>query len=315
METRHFDDEKNEKDIDILVLGSLNMDLIIESERNPYPGETIRGRNFMTLPGGKGNNQAVAIGRLGGNVCFAGCVGDDSYGNMLIENLVNNKVGIEGVEKLDNISTGIAIINVFHGENAIILSPGANGKNGRAVISNIEELIERAKILLLQLEIPLATVEWAVEYAHSVGSKVVMNPAPAAKINENVYKYIDFLIPNEIEAKLLLGYSADDSIEYGQLVREFMNKGVKNTVITLGKDGSIFNIENLIIKQPAYNVKVVDSTGAGDAFIGGFCYGLSIGMDTREAVKYGTKVSAIKVTRMGAQSGLPSFSDIENFNM
>lgn len=301
------------KDIDILVLGSLNMDLVIESERNPYPGETIRGKNFSTFPGGKGNNQAVAIGRLEGDVAFAGCLGADSYGSQLIENLKANNVKDYGIYISDKSSTGLAVINVFNGQNTIVLFGGANDSCLKENIKNVEVLINRSKILLMQLEIPMDTIEWAAQIAIQNNTRVILNPAPAAFLSDKLYKNIDTLLPNEIEAKLLLGYNADEEVDYGFLTEMFIKKGVKNVIITLGKDGVIFNNGSEIKKVGAYSVKAIDTTGAGDSFIGGFCYLLSKGKSMMESITFATAVAAIKVTRMGAQSGLPTLDEVNNF--
>lgn len=301
------------KDIDILVLGSLNMDLVIESDRAPYPGETLMGKAFFTSPGGKGNNQAIAAGRLGGRVVFVGCVGDDSYGSELINNLINNNVGVDGINKINDQSTGLAIINIFQGDNTIILHSGANARCITDELHSLEILISRARMLLMQLEIPIETVMKAIDITKRYGTKVILNPAPAIKLNDKAYKDVDYLILNEIESKILLGYDLNETIEHEKLIREFIHRGAKNIVITLGKDGALFNHEDKIMKQPSYKVNAVDSTGAGDAFIGGFCYALIRGLNIQEAVVFGSKTAAIKVTRMGAQKGLPTMEDIEDF--
>lgn len=301
------------KDIDILVLGSLNMDLVIESEKNPYPGETLRGSNFFVNPGGKGNNQAVAIGRLGGNAAFAGCVGNDGYGKQLLDNLLNNNVKTLGVKTIEGVSTGIAIINVFKGQNTILLYEGANAKCTLGNISNLEELIARAKMLLMQLEVPINTVYEAVDLAEKYNTKVILNPAPAAALEESIYKKLYMLIPNEIEAKQLLGYKAEDNISYQQLVEIFNRKGVENVIITRGKEGVTYNYEGGILHEPACLVEAVDSTGAGDAFTGALCFLLSKGASLPRAISYATKVAAIKVTRLGAQSALPTDEEVEGF--
>jgi ribokinase len=302
------------KDIDILVLGSLNMDLVIESEKNPYPGETLRGSNFFVNPGGKGNNQAVAIGRLGGNVAFAGCVGNDGYGKQLLDNLFNNNVKTFGVKTIEGVSTGIAIINVFKGQNTILLYEGANAKCTLDNISNLEELIARAKMLLMQLEVPINTINEAIDLAEKYNTKVILNPAPAAALKDYIFQKVDTLIPNEIEAKQLLGYKAEDHISYEELVETYRGKGVKNIIITRGKEGVTYNYEGEILHEPACVVEVVDSTGAGDAFTGGLCFSLSKGASLPEAVSYATKVAAIKVTRLGAQNALPSAEEVESFS-
>jgi len=296
-----------EKDIDVLVIGSINMDLVIQSERNPIPGETIRGSNFSIMPGGKGNNQGVAIGRLGGKVAFAGCVGEDEYGRLLLENLINNNVDISGIVRT-NMPTGVALINVFDGQNTIILYSGANAKCIHENLLGLVELIKRAKILLLQLEIPMETVEWAIDKAKEMDTKVILNPAPATILKEELYKKIDILIPNEIEARELLGL--DDKTSYEDLLKVFIEKGVKKVIITLGSNGVIFSDGEKVYYKPAYKVKAIDSTGAGDAFIGGLCTGISKGKSFLEAVDYASRVAAIKVTRLGAQEALPREEEV-----
>ncbi|HEY5561333.1 MAG TPA: ribokinase [Clostridiaceae bacterium] len=298
------------KDIDILVIGSLNMDLIIESERNPKPGETIRGTNFYIMPGGKGNNQGVAIGRLGGKITFAGCLGEDEYGRLLAENLKNNNVDISGVIRT-NTPTGTALINVFNGQNTIILYSGANSKCSHENLLGLEELIKRSKILLMQLEIPMETVEWAIDKAKEMDTKVILNPAPASVLKDELYKKIDILIPNEIEARDLL--SLDDKTSYEELLNIFINKGVNKVIITLGSEGVIYSEGENVYNKPAYKVKAIDSTGAGDAFIGGLCTSISKGKSFEEAIDYASRVAAIKVTRFGAQEALPREEEVEAF--
>lgn len=301
------------KDIDVLVLGSMNMDIIIESDRNPYPGETIRGNNFFMSAGGKGNNQAVTIGRLGGNVAFLGCVGDDDYGNRLVANLKVNNVRDCGVHFTKDVGTGLAMINIFKGQNTIILYEGANVRCTEYYLTNIEELIKRSRILLMQLEIPLATVEFAARKAKENSTIVVLNPAPMIMFDKNLYEYVDIFIPNELEAKVILDMNSEVEINKEVLIKELLNKGIKNAIVTLGSDGVIYNIGEKVCFEEAYKVQVVDTTGAGDAFIGGFCYGLSKAWSMEKAIQFGNKVAAVKVTKLGAQTALPTLIEVNNF--
>lgn len=302
-----------DKDIDVLVLGSLNMDLIIETDRNPYPGETIRGKAFYTSPGGKGDNQAVAIGRLGGNVSFMGCVGKDEYGRQLIANLIDNHVNTGGIAELDGVSTGLAFINVFKGQNTIILYAGANGQCTIDQMKHYEGMIKRARILLMQLEIPLETVVWAASVAKKSDTMVVLNPAPAVTLDDEFYRDIDVLVPNELEAQQLLDMEVKRRSDYDKMVTMLTDMGVKNAIITLGSKGMIYNSGSGIKHKPAYEVKAVDSTGAGDAFIGGLCHALAQGMDMDRATDYANAVAAISVTRIGAQSASPTAKEVEEF--
>lgn len=302
-----------DKDIGILVLGSLNMDLIIETDRHPYPGETIRGKAFYASPGGKGDNQAVAIGRLGGDVAFTGCVGNDAYGRQLVDNLAANGVNTKGLMMLDDASTGLALINVFGGQNTIILYPGANSRCSIELVKRHEDMIKRAHILLMQLEIPMETVLWATSIAKKAGTMVILNPAPAAQLDEALYENVDVLVPNELEAQQLLSIEIEGFADYEKIISMFLDKGVKHVLITLGDKGVIYNTEGGIERKPAYKVKAVDSTGAGDAFIGGLCFALSRGMALENAVDYANAVAAIAVTRMGAQSASPTAKEVEEF--
>jgi ribokinase len=301
------------KDIDVLVLGSMNMDIIIESDRNPYPGETIRGNNFFMSAGGKGNNQAVTIGRLGGNVAFLGCVGDDDYGKRLVTNLKMNNVKDCGVHLAKDVGTGLAMINIFNGQNAIILYEGANARCTEDYLTNVEELIKRSKILLMQLEIPLATVEFAAKKAKENSTTVVLNPAPMIMFNKKLYEYVDIIIPNELEAKAIIDMKSEVEISKEVLIEELLNNGIKNVIITLGSDGVIYNIGNKICFEGAYKVQAIDTTGAGDAFIGGFCYGLSKDWSIEKAVQFGNRVAAVKVTKLGAQTALPTLLEVNKF--
>ncbi|AEE97528.1 ribokinase [Mahella australiensis] len=301
------------KDIDILVLGSLDMDLTVETDRRPYPGETLKSRAFYKSPGGKGNNQAVAIARLGGNVAFAGCVGRDSYGEQLVANLAKNNVRTSDILTLDNIDTGLAFINVFRGQNTIISYQGANSQCTIERMRHCEGLIERATILLMQLEIPIDTVIWAASIARRSDTMVVLNPSPAVPLDDELYGSIDVLVLNKFEAQELLGMEVKEDADCEKMIAMFLDQGVKNVFITLGDKGVMYNYKGTVKRRPAYNVKVVDPTGAGSAFTGGLCYALTRGMDIDRAADYASAVAAIAITRMGAQSALPSAMEVERF--
>jgi len=299
----------NHSNANIVVLGSLNMDLVTETERDPYPGETIKSKLFRTSPGGKGNNQAVAISKLGGHVDFAGCVGNDQYGEQLLDNLIVNNVDPRHIKRLNDVFTGMAFINVFNGQNTIILYEGANGYCTVERMEYCEELIKKAKILLMQLEIPFETVKWAARIAKANNTLVILNPAPAVVPDKEIYKDIDVLVPNEVEAQQLSDIKIKHDNDYSLIINKFKSLGVSNVIITLGDKGVLYG-ENYI---KAYKVEALDSTGAGDAFIGGLCYALSCDMLIKDAIGYANAVAAISVTRIGAQSALPDNEEVKHF--
>jgi len=302
-----------DKDIDVLVLGSIDMDLTVETDRRPYPGETLRSKAFYKSPGGKGNNQAVAAARLGANVVFAGCVGRDSYGEQLIANLNRNKVRTSDVLVLDGYDTGLAFINVFRGQNTIISYQGANSQCTIERMRHCESLIGRSKVLLMQLEIPIDTVVWAASIASRTDTMVVLNPSPATHLDEDIYSDVDILVLNKFEAQEALGMEVKEEADCEKMISMFVDYGVKNVFLTLGDKGVMYNYKGAIKQKPAYKVKVVDPTGAGSAFTGGLCYALTRGMDIEQAADYASAVAAIAITRMGAQSALPSAMEVERF--
>ncbi|WP_026486509.1 ribokinase [Caldanaerobius polysaccharolyticus] len=284
---------------DVVVLGSLNMDLVLKTERNPSPGETICSQSFEMHPGGKGNNQAVALGKLGAEVLMLGCVGRDDYGKRLVRNLRENGVNADYILEVDD-SSGIAFINVFKGQNTIILYSGANGHCTVDTVKPYAHIIKGAKILLTQLEIPYETVKWALKTAHDNGVITVLNPAPARPLDEDIWRNVDVIVPNEIECKALLEPEAN-RMEYGDIIKRIIDKSVKNVVVTLGAQGCVYNSGDTIKRQEAVATNVVDTTGAGDAFIGGLVFALSKGKGIDEAVWAGSRVAAIKIGFMGAQ--------------
>lgn len=293
----------------ILVVGSMNMDLTIETERIPKIGETITGKGFKTLPGGKGLNQAIACARLGGNVKFLGAVGDDAYGSQLIETLQSENIVYEG-NVLENTSSGIAVITVCNGDNCIVLDGGANSNVSLDMLDEKKSLFEWAEYVIFQLEIPLETVVRGAELAKQCGAKVVLNPAPAKELPNELYQYVDIIVPNESETEILTGISLMDNESCEQAVLNFKNKGVNQVVITLGEKGCVFNSNDKIIFENAIKTEVVDTTAAGDSFIGAICVALGNGKTINEAVRFATKVSSISVSRRGASCSIPYFEEI-----
>lgn len=283
----------------ILVIGSINKDLVVNTPRFPKEGETILGNSFTTSNGGKGANQACAIGKLGGNVSMLGAVGNDSFGKDLSNALSSNNVNIDNLIIKDNVATGIAIITVAQsGANNIVVAQGANALITKDDIK--EELISMYDIIVMQLEIPLDIAKYAACMAKKLGKTVVLNPSPAVKLDREFLSCIDIVIPNETEIDIVGG------VDY------ILECGVKNIILTLGAEGC-----DLITKEKrkhfdAYNVQVVDTTAAGDSFLGGVIRMLADDKTMEEAIIFAVKVSNITVTRKGAIDSIPNYNEVIN---
>ncbi|PCG20113.1 ribokinase [Brachyspira sp. G79] len=283
----------------ILVIGSINKDLVVNTERFPEAGETILGNSFTTNNGGKGANQACAIGKLGGNVSILGVVGNDNFGKDLSDALSSNNVNIDNLIVKDNVSTGIALITVTKsGANNIIVVQGANALIMKDDIK--EELISMYDIIVMQLEIPLDIAKYAACMAKKLGKTVVLNPSPAVKLDKEFLSCIDILIPNETEIGIIGG------VDY------ILECGVKNIILTLGAEGC-----DLITKEKrkhfdAYNVHAADTTAAGDSFLGGVVRMLADDKTMEEAIIFAVKVSNITVTRKGAIDSIPNYNEVIN---
>jgi len=297
----------------ILVIGSLNMDLVIMSERHPKLGETIIGKSFFQISGGKGGNQAVAISKLGGEVTMFGCVGKDSYGDILIEELKKNNVNIEYIKKVEK-NTGIATIVVDeNADNTIIVIPGANFEITTKDIDKNVDLIKDADIVLLQLEIPIDVVEYILKKSKEYNKITILNPAPAKKLSIGIIKNVDYLVPNETELELLSGMSTDSQKEVLAASKKLIDMGVKNLIVTMGKNGSIFIDKDKIVKVGIRKVKAIDPTAAGDSYIGGVIRMMAEKKNIEEAMEFGACVGAITVTKKGAQSSLPTWDEVVNY--
>lgn len=288
------------------------MDIVLETPRIPKVGETISGKNIMQTPGGKGANQAYAVGKLGGNVGMIGAVGDDSFGHTLKENLESVGVDAAGVEMFSGEPTGQAYIAVDEkGENSIILIAGTNGMITKEMIKNNLKKIQESDIIIMQLEIPLEVVEYVKELAVEFGKIVIVDPAPAiANLPDSFWKGIDYIKPNETELEILIGKEMKNLEELKKGARIMLEKGVKNVVVTLGGDGCLFVSAEREEFFPANKVKVVDTTAAGDSFTAGMALALSKGENCKEAIQFGQKVSAIVVSRMGAQTSIPAIEEL-----
>lgn len=301
----------------IVVIGSINMDLVLRVPRMPLPGETLTGGAFRTIPGGKGANQAVACARLSGKVAaggqqvaMIGCVGDDAFGATLRAALVGDGIIDSHITTLPGVASGIASILVDdNGQNSIVIAGGANDLLSPAHIDAAQGLIEQADIVVLQLETPMATVVHAIQLARSLGKTVVLNPAPAASLPDGVLELVDYLIPNEIEAAMLAGVSPDGA-DVQALAAALQKLGSDNVIITLGSKGVHAALYGGDFTFPAEVVQAVDTTAAGDTFIGGFVAGLASGMDEAEAIQQGQRAAAWSVTKPGAQTSIPHLHEL-----
>ena len=290
----------------IIVIGSSNTDMVIKSKKLPAPGETILGGTFLMNPGGKGANQAVAAARLRGNVTFVAKTGNDVFGSEAKQLFDNEHIDTRFLISDDNNPSGVALINVDeNGENSIVVASGSNGTLSAYDINENVFKTEPDDIFLMQLEIPVGTVEYVAQKAASNGNKVILNPAPARQLSNDLLSCLYMIIPNETEAEILTGIKVTDSETAEKAARKLYAKGVKNVVITMGGSGAfLFTPGNskMIYVVP---VKAVDTTAAGDVFCGALAVALSEGKKTEEAVVFANKAAGISVTRMGAQASAP----------
>lgn len=297
----------------IVVVGSLNMDSVVETGHMPKPGETIAGRQVTLIPGGKGANQAYAIGKLGGCVSMIGAVGNDAFGKALKRSL--NRVGVDTtfVFTMPGETTGQAFITVDdQGENSIIIIAGTNGKVNETLIQDCMQCISDSDIIVMQMEIPQKTIRFVKKLACSMGKTVILDPAPAiAGLEDEFWQGIDYLKPNETELEILTGRKIDSEKEMVEGARSLIDKGVRTVIITMGSKGCLCVTEDSVEKYPIHACQAVDTTAAGDSFTGAFALALSEGKDCREAIKFGQKVSAVVVTRKGAQTSIPSRNELE----
>ncbi len=286
----------------IVVLGSINTDFVIQTPRFPRVGETVLGEEYKVHYGGKGANQAIAAARLGSNVSMIARVGNDSYGKSAIQNLEKQSVNVNSIAVDDNAPSGVAFVIIDDsGNNSIIVSPGANHQIGISDLEQAKELFTKDTILITQFEIALPTVIAGIKLAKSRGSHVILNPSPIMKLDAQVYQMVDTLILNETELQTI---SQSEDIDVG--LHAIKQLGIKQIILTLGKNGCILFQNDQKSNFPSYKVKVVDTTGAGDAFIGGFSTALSEGQDLFTACKWGNAAGAIATTFSGAQTSLPN---------
>lgn len=299
----------------IVVVGSSNTDMVIKSAHLPKPGETILGGKFLMNPGGKGANQAVAVARLGGDVSFVCKVGNDVFGKEAIAKYSEDHINVDNVSVSSDQPSGIALINIDeNGENCISVASGANYSLSEEDINRAESVIKAASIVLLQLEIPIQTVDYAARMAKQYGALVVLNPAPAPKeaLSSELLSNVDMIIPNSTEIETITGRCATDSKSAQDAIGQIVSEGVKTVIVTLGSEGTIVFHNGEYKRIPAYHVEAIDTTAAGDTFCGGLCVALAEGKTVFEAVQFGTKAASICVTRMGAQGSIPSRSEMDD---
>ena len=296
----------------VVVVGSINMDLVTRCKRAPKGGETLFGEEFFQVPGGKGANQAVAIGKLGTEVTMLGKVGKDSFGKDLINSMKESGVDARYIEEGEK-STGIAkIIVEENGQNRILVVAGANSEVDKAYIDRHLDAIKECDIVVAQLEIPVETVAYALAKAKEFGKMTILNPAPARELDDEIIKNSDLIIPNESELALITGMPTETEEEIKKAGEKLLDMGVSNLIVTLGSKGSLILNRETCEFHLAYKVKAIDTTAAGDSFIGGLVRELKDN-NVGEAIEFATKVSAIAVTRKGAQTSIPTIEEVENF--
>lgn len=298
----------------IVVVGSSNMDLVAKAPRIPVVGETLTGTDFFMLPGGKGANQAVAAAKLGADVIFVAKLGKDVFASKSLENFKSVNINTKHIEQLEGVPSGIAIIAVDdNGENIIIVVPGANGKLMPADVDKAESDIANAAVVVCQLEVPIETVEQAAKIANKNNVPFILDPAPARALGDELLGMVDIIKPNETEAEILTGVKVTDEASAGKAADVLLAKGIGTVIITLGEKGLMLATKDGKEMIASNKVKAVDSTAAGDAFTGSLAYGLANGQSLRDAAVYANMVAAISVTRLGAQSSMPTKEEVDAF--
>lgn len=299
----------------IVIIGSANTDLIVQADRIPKPGETVLGGEFRMVSGGKGANQAVTVARLGGDACFVARVGNDLFGDELMARYAAERMDTSHIIRDPSAATGIALVSVdAQAENCIVVAPGANGCLSKADIDRVLPVLAGAGYLLIQFEIPLDVVEYAIKTAAAAGVKVILNPAPAALLDESCFKYIYAITPNETECALLTGIEIRSDADVSAAADILLRKGVGNVMITCGSRGAMIHSKGFTDRIPACKVDAVDTTAAGDVFNGALTVALAEGKTLSEAARFATCAAAVSVTRLGAQSSIPTRSEVDELH-
>ena len=298
----------------ILVVGSSNTDMVVKTKALPGPGQTVLGGAFFMNPGGKGANQAVAAARLRGKVTFLTRLGTDIFGAQTKDQLIKEAIDPRYILADAKTPSGIALITVDEkGENCIVVAPGANANLNTQDIEAAQEAIEAAAIILVQLEIPLETVTALVHLAAKLNKPIILNPAPARPLPDELLQHITILTPNEKEAELLTGIPVTDIDSATKAARTLQSRGVQTVIITLGKNGALVHNNTTSIHLPAPPVEAVDTTAAGDVFNGALATALAENKPIREAAVFANHAAALSVTRLGAQSSAPTKAEVEAF--
>lgn len=298
----------------IIVVGSTNTDMVVKTQYFPFPGETVLGGDFFMTQGGKGANQAVAAARLGGAVKFITRLGDDIFGKEALRTLQQESIDISSVQIDENANSGVALITVDeNAENSIVVAPGANANLKFSDDDLLRDLFTYDSILLVQLEIPLNTVDYVCASARSKGALVVLNPAPALPLNVGILKNVDIITPNQREATLLSGIDVLDEDSTILAAGKIHDLGPDTVIITLGKKGVYVSENRKGIWIPAVEVEAIDTTAAGDVFNGALVTALADGSKLHDAVKLASRAAALSVTRIGAQSSAPTREELSSF--
>lgn len=296
----------------IVVIGSSNTDMVVKTNKFPVPGETILGGEFFMFSGGKGANQAVAAARMGSEVTLICKTGDDIFGQRSIEEFKKEGIVTNYIQKDADKASGTALILVdANGENEIVVASGANEKLSEINIEVAHAAIMEADVLLLQLEIPIASVLYAAKKAFDLGKKVILNPAPAQKLPEELFGYLYLITPNETEAEILTGIKVTDRNSAAAAAEKLVLMGVQNAIITMGSEGAYFKNRAIEMLVKAPKVNAIDTTAAGDTFNGVLAVGITSGRDWEESISFACQAAAISVTRMGAQASMPYLKEVE----
>ena len=299
----------------LIVVGSSNTDMVIKADRLPAPGETILGGTFFMNPGGKGANQAVAAARLGGQVSFVARIGDDIFGRRSIQIFESEGINTDYVFSDANHPSGVALITVDkNGENCIVVAPGANAALSKADIEKARGLVQQAALVLVQLEIPISTVEYLVQLAREANVRVVLNPAPACFLPDNLLQDISIITPNRNELEMLTGAALSDRQSIEKAMKVLHQKGIRSVIVTLGREGALVLDEGAYTLISAPEVQAVDTTAAGDVFNGALAVALSQGQPVLEATRFACTAAAISVTRLGAQASAPYVHEMGTAN-